>query len=769
MISSTELTFVIPTFRLKEHRLKNLKFIVPYILQTGCKIILAEQIRVSDKSSYEELLEGWKNHPQIVYVPCIIDDDKIHKSKLINDAVKNFVDTKYVWVNDVDFYTKFADVVKCLPEEKFIQPYSAGKKLSESDTYRLLSGQSVKISYEEDAEYISLYGALAFVFDKEEFLKIGSMNEGFVGWGGEDEELKNRVHKMGYEPTVIQKKGIHLWHPIQISEESINASKIENPDMAVVTCYFNWCGYSNTTRNLHRFIRQTKRENIPLFGVELSLTDSFETCGMENWKRIKVKKENVCFQKEACINLAVSEVVPSKYTKIAWIDCDLHFTDKNWYSKSSTALNKFKVVQLYSIGVDTDEYGRMIKKTPGAVFSYFSIPENQRVDWINNAGAIGYPGGAWAARREMWNHGGLYPYRILGGGDTAFALAILKPKMGWPSNELYVNRHNLWKKKLSNYVSGSVFYIENEFIHEWHGNKTNRKYSDRYALLNKLDVSHVALDSTGLVCNFGDRSINDRILGYFKSREEDSDHREIVKNSTVVYTCISGEYDELREIESVEPGIDYICYTNKQLQSKTWKIKPIPSFISSLSATKQARCIKILPHLFVSEYTTSVWVDGNIQVIGGINSFIQKNLRGYFAIPKHPHRICLHEEAAAVISLGKDCPNIVNKQVSVYDSNGYPKNFGMVQSNVIIRLHNDTRCITISNDWWTEVRRYSKRDQLSFNYVIWKKNVNIDILNPNLIVGENFQQWSHINKGNKKVVLPVGYGDLKNYINGETV
>ena len=71
--------------------------------------------------------------------------------------------------------------------------------------------------------------------------------------------------------------------------------------------------------------------------------------------------------------------------------------------------------------------------------------------------------------------------------------------------------------------------------------------------------------------------------------------------------------------------------------------------------------------------------------------------------------------------------------------------------------------------WWKEVRTYSKRDQLSFNYSIWKKNVIINILNPNIIVGKNFQIWTHMQRGQKKVALRDGYGNMKNYINGEEV
>ena len=43
-----------------------------------------------------------------------------------------------------------------------------------------------------------------------------------------------------------------------------------------------------------------------------------------------------------------------------------------------------------------------------------------------------------------------------------------------------------------------------------------------------------------------------------------------------VYTCITGDYDDLHEIEKPEKGVDYYCFTNnKNLKSKTWKIVQI--------------------------------------------------------------------------------------------------------------------------------------------------------------------------------------------------
>lgn len=769
MPSRSDVTIIIPVHNLKKNRLKNLRFVLPYIQKTECRILVVEQVD-SDTSELSVVLEEFKGIEHILFKTT---EKRFHKTGLINHAVFNHVKTKYAWVNDVDFYMRFERVFEVEWTSDFIQPYDIAKKLNDEHSKMLLSGKRMEIDFSDrSVRYISLYGALSFIFDVDTFISIGAMDETVYGWGYEDVELSKRVN----ENYVVQKmefKGIHLWHPM-----SIVAAKHENMvgkksrDMAVVTCHFNWGGFVNPVRNLNRFINQMQLNDIPLFGVELSLTGKFETAGIEGWKQIDVEKENIFFQKEACINLAVEKLVPEKYKKIAWLDSDLYFTNKNWYTDASNKLEEYKVIQLYSHGIKTDRYGRFVSKEPGAIFSYTNVPQEQRRDWILNAGDIGYPGGAMAARRELWEHGGLYPYRIMGGGDTAFIMAMLKHKIGWPTNELFIERHNIWKRKILNYVSENVSYIDGDFIHEWHGDSEHRRYADRYSILKNVSVVNVELNEDGIVHNYGNRNINEMVLNYFKSRNEDGDtNTESIKKTPprVVYTCITGDYDNLREVNSPEKQIDYICFTDRNIESKTWKIRPIPRCLKYLDDAKIARCMKIAPHLFLSEYDISVWVDGNIQVMGNMHKFIDENLKNYFSIPKHPDRICVYEEAKAVKNLNKDSAEVVDRQMDKYMSKNYPQNNGMVQSGIMVRRHNDKRCIAISNLWWNEVREFSKRDQLSFNFSIWKKNVEVDIINPSIIVSDHFQIWTHPTKGGTKVSLRKDYDNLKNYINGVEV
>ena len=48
-------------------------------------------------------------------------------------------------------------------------------------------------------------------------------------------------------------------------------------------------------------------------------------------------------------------------------------------------------------------------------------------------------------------------------------------------------------------------------------------------------------------------------------------------------------------------------------------------------------------------------------------------------------------------------------------------------SNVLVREHNNNEVIRLMVEWWNELEKGSRRDQLSFNYVCWKKRYVYDI------------------------------------------
>ena len=223
------------------------------------------------------------------------------------------------------------------------------------------------------------------------------------------------------------------------------------------------------------------------------------------------------------------------------------------------------------------------------------------------------------------------------------------------------------------------------------------------------------------------------------------------KNTKVVYTCITGDYDGIIEPKFITDGFDYICFTdNMDLKSDVWEIRPLPKETESLSQVKKQRYVKINAHKVLSEYDLSIWVDGNVELKDDLNEFIKETLVDDCSIyvPKHPVRKCIYAEAKVVISMKKDTKENVNKQIERYSSEGFPKDYGLLQSNIVLRRHNNEDCIRLMEAWFNELKNGSHRDQLSFNYVAWK---NQDINFMYMDKGICYSKWFNWRAGHAKM------------------
>lgn len=201
-----------------------------------------------------------------------------------------------------------------------------------------------------------------------------------------------------------------------------------------------------------------------------------------------------------------------------------------------------------------------------------------------------------------------------------------------------------------------------------------------------------------------------------------------------VYTSIFGGYDILNDNQFQEPGIDYICFTDRDIKSSTWKIiKATPVYEDP---NRNAKKYKILPHRYLPKYDYSIWIDGNIEVINSIQPLL--NGEPYQVFDHNQTvldpRDCIYKEYQAIIQLGqtsgnfKDDPTIMHKQVKRYLSEGYPENNGLATNPIIVRQHNNSEVKKVMEEWWKEIKYNSRRDQLSFDYIAWKCNFKYTFL-----------------------------------------
>ena len=198
-------------------------------------------------------------------------------------------------------------------------------------------------------------------------------------------------------------------------------------------------------------------------------------------------------------------------------------------------------------------------------------------------------------------------------------------------------------------------------------------------------------------------------------------------NKICVYTCITGDYDDLYEIDNPESNIDYYCFTNNKnlKESKTWKIVQIKN-PDNLDNCRLARRIKILGTDIVNKYDIAVWSDADIVWRQPITSFVKKyGQNSSFSIFKHHARNNIYEEAVTCVRLRKDDKGIIEKLLNYYKTIHYPDNNGLCESTVLIKHPQNPKVIETTKVWFDMVKQYSRRDQLSFNYAIWKTNLKV--------------------------------------------
>lgn len=236
-----------------------------------------------------------------------------------------------------------------------------------------------------------------------------------------------------------------------------------------------------------------------------------------------------------------------------------------------------------------------------------------------------------------------------------------------------------------------------------------------------------------------------------------------------VYTVIVGPYDGLLP-QPPAKNIDYLCFTDQKFKSKTWKIIPIE--VENNDPVRTARKHKILAHTILDEYQYSVFVDGNYLIKKDLSPLVEDVFSNApMGIFDHNQcsdaRNCVYEEHQAIVRLHslrmkfKDDPTDMQRQMDAYRGEGYPKQNGLIFSAALIRQHHHPDVIKTMEIWYEQILKYSKRDQLSFNYAAWKADFHPYYINGDLRNNEFFfllskhrksYKWKYFKYRTKKLV-----------------
>ena len=314
-------------------------------------------------------------------------------------------------------------------------------------------------------------------------------------------------------------------------------------------------------------------------------------------------------------------------------------------------------------------------------------------------------------------------------------------------------------------IKNDVHYFDEEHMYGLNKSNECEKYDTGSSFyLNTLKFKHKEISINDYIVHYKAGSWVDTAKSVHHYKQIDSSewltkykkYWSDEKNKNVVYTCITGGYDNLIDPKFISDGFDYICFTdNLEMESDVWKIKPLPEECEGLSQVKKQRYVKINAHKVLKDYDLSIWIDGCITLNDDLNEFLPTILSDDISIyvPKHPIRDCIYKEAKAVISMGKDKKENVNPQIEKYKKEKFPSEYGLLQSNILVRKHNEEDCIKLMEAWFDELKDNSHRDQLSFNYVLWKNNdIKIKYLDKYIYKSKWFHWNGHHSKSIPKAV-----------------
>lgn len=196
----------------------------------------------------------------------------------------------------------------------------------------------------------------------------------------------------------------------------------------------------------------------------------------------------------------------------------------------------------------------------------------------------------------------------------------------------------------------------------------------------------------------------------------------------VVYTALFGDYDSLIEPDVRNSECDFICFTDQpNLVSNFWKIRVVNR--SDIPPNLLNREYKVLPHKYLAQYNSSLYIDSNIGVKSDPTPLFESlNENEPIFIANHPFRKCVYEELEACFKSGKITKEVKCLIVNKYLSEGVPENNGLTENNIILRLHHNKKVIDLMESWHDLIFNFCSRDQISLPYLIWSMRINISPL-----------------------------------------
>lgn len=181
------------------------------------------------------------------------------------------------------------------------------------------------------------------------------------------------------------------------------------------------------------------------------------------------------------------------------------------------------------------------------------------------------------------------------------------------------------------------------------------------------------------------------------------------KKDITVVTAITGGKDTLKPQPEYK-GVEYVAFLDEDVKDSQWITRKACDKFKN--PVMNAKIHKLLTHKYITT-PYIVWIDGSITIKKDPRDLVKLMGNKDFAFFKHPGRDCLYEEAAVCVEMGKGDVSEIAEQVREYARTGVKEHEGLCEMTCFVR-RNTPRANEAFEKWWTEVTRFSSRDQLSF-------------------------------------------------------
>lgn len=294
-----------------------------------------------------------------------------------------------------------------------------------------------------------------------------------------------------------------------------------SPSIYVILPYFNFCGFQRRRQLFIEFVEHMKDTE----GVRIVIAEVDGPARLPHmcvWKHLRIKPVNNIWVKECLVNMAVKSL-PKNWERMAWIDADIEFLNKDWVHEAALELGSSDVIQLFQTAVNLGPNGESMKIDKS--FAYMA-KESGTPYVKNDIYGFWHPGYAWACTQRAWKRmGGLIDWAILGSGDRHMAHAFYGNIIESCPGNVHPNYKLLLEEYQKKCKGLKLSYIQGTILHKWHGSLVNRKYKERWNILTKLQydpIGDVTKTTKGLIklTERGKRFI-EPLNDYFQERAED--------------------------------------------------------------------------------------------------------------------------------------------------------------------------------------------------------------------------------------------------------